>query len=294
MIRSSFTYNGITFYPLVRTSGFKAEFVNGSRVGIRDTITAIPGFDGVERYKSFYKDRLVEIRGFVLGESEEDLYNNIALLEKAFDIHNLEEEILDGFSPLEFTDPGQNTGRYYCKPIQNTLSIIEKKTGFSRAFAILLEAKDPRKYEISEITVTATPSIISGTSALPFTIPVVISGDAYTGNASINNTGDAGVIPTQIKIYGPCTGPIVTNTTKDEHIELTGDVVLTDTDYIIILPQEGTIYKYDSVGTGVNIIKYLTSDSIFWNLAKGNNSITYTADSMSQPSRADITVRLTI
>lgn len=294
MIRSSFTYAGITFAPLVRTSGYKAEFVNGSRVGIRDTITAIPGFDGVERYKSFYKDRLIEIRGFVLGHSEADLYDNINALEQAFDIHNLEESILDGFSPLEFTDPGQNIARYYCKPIQNTLTIIDKKTGLSRAFAILLEAKDPRKYETTETTVTAAPSLITGTSALPVTIPMVISGDAYTGSTAINNTGDSGVMPTQIKIYGPCTGPIITNTTKGEHIELTGDVVLTATDYIIILPQSGTIYQYDVAGTETNIIRYLTSDSIFWNLAKGNNSITYTADSMSSPSRVDITVRLTI
>lgn len=293
MIRSDFTYNGITFGNLVRASGYKAEFVNGNQVGIRDTITSLPGVDGVERYKSFYRDRLIEIRGFVLGSSETDLYNKINALESAFDIHNLEEGFTDGFAPLEFQDPGQNLARYYCKPIKNTITIQEKRTGFVRAFAILLEAKDPRKYQTIETTYTVQPSTAAGTSNLPFTIPAAIAGNTFIGSSVIDNTGAAGVYPSQIKIYGACTGPKVMNATNSKYIELTGDVVLTATDYILIDPNLGTIYKYDSAGNGENIIRYLTSDSTFFFLNAGNNTITYSADAMVLGSRAEVTIRLT-
>lgn len=282
----------MTFHKLVRSSGYKAEFVNGSQVGIRDTITSLPGIDGVERYKSFYRDRLIEIRGFVIGSSEADLYDKINALESAFDIHNLEEDYTDGFAPLEFTDPGQSDARYYCKPIKNTLVIQERRTGFARGFTVLLEAKDPRKYVSTETTYTAQPAEESGSSAFPFGFPVAFSGNTLTGTTVINNTGSAGINPTEIKIYGPCSGPILTHS-NGRKIQLTADVVLGSTDYIIIVPSLGTIYKYDAQGNGVNIIRYLTLDSEFWSLDSGNNTITYSAQTMNAGSKVEIKVRLT-
>lgn len=292
MIRSDFSYNSIVFQKLVRNSGYKAEFVNGSQVGIRDTITSFPGVDGVERYKSFYRDRLIEIRGFVIGSSEDDLYDKINALETAFDIHNLEESFTDGFAPLEFTNPGQNAARYYCKPIKNTIIIQERRTGFSRGFTVLLEAKDPRRYETVETTYTAQPATAGGSSAFPLGFPVAFSGDTLTGTTVINNTGNAGVNPSEIKIFGACSGPILTHS-NGKKIQLTSDVILAATEYILIIPSQGTIYKYDAQGNGINIIQYLTSDSQFWSLDSGENTITYTAQTMNAGSKTEIKVRLT-
>jgi hypothetical protein len=282
----------VTFHKLVRSSGYKAEFVNGSQVGIRDTITSLPGIDGVERYKSFYRDRLIEIRGFVIGSSEADLYDKINALESAFDIHNLEEDYTDGFAPLEFTDPGQSDARYYCKPIKNTLVIQERRTGFARGFTVLLEAKDPRKYVSTETTYTAQPATAGGTSAFPLTFPVVFSGDTFTGTVTITNTGNAGVYPSEIKIYGPCSGPMLTHQ-NGKKIVLTSDVVVSVDEYVLINPNYGTVYKYDAQGNGTNIIQYLSSGSEFFGLEAGENVITYTAQSMGAGSKAEIKIRFT-
>lgn len=140
-----------------------------------------------------------------MGESESDLYDNISALENAFDIHLLEDLFTDGFAPLEFTDPGQETVVYYCKPIKNTLTLLERKTGNSRSFAILLESKDPNKYLSTTNTVTITPNISGGSSAFPVAFPVAFAGSSLSGSTTINNTGKSGILPILITITGPCT-----------------------------------------------------------------------------------------
>lgn len=293
IIRSNFTYNGITFNTLVRSSGYKADFVNGSNVGIRDTITSVPGFDGVERYKSFYRDRLIEIRGFILGESESDLYDNITALENAFDIHALENLFTDGFAPLAFTDPGQNSTIYYCKPIKNTLTLVEKKTGNARPFAILLEAKDPNKYLSTANTVTITPNISGGSSAFPVAFPVAFAGSSLSGSTTINNTGKPGILPILITITGPCTAPRISNDSEGNYIEFTSDLVVAAGESLIIDPNVGTCYLQAVNGSQTNVIQYLTDTSIFWSFISGNNNLTASAATMSEGCTFVISYQLT-
>ena len=254
----------------------------------------MPGQDGVERYKSFYRDRLVEIRGFIIGSSESDMYTKKNALEKAFDIHELEASAngTDGFLPIEFTETGQNAARYYLKPIRNTMNVSEKRTGFSLGFSVLLEARDPRKYETIETDYTISPSDSTAASALPFVLPQSLAGNSYTASITINNTGSGNVLPTSIRIQGRCIGPILSND-NGAKIQLTTDVSLLDTEYLLIEPQYGKIYKYDAQGNGVNMLQYLTSDSEFFTLDAGNNVITYSAETMFAGSYATITIRFT-
>ena len=294
MLTPSFTYNGITFKTLVRKSGYKAVFVNGDQVGIRDTITSLPGVDGVERYKSFYRDRLIEIRGFVLGDGQEDLYDNINALDAAFNIHNLEASVAgtDGFLPLTFTEPGQGEAVYYCKPIKQTLVVQEKVTGFVRGFSVLLEAKDPVKYQSEDTIFTLQPSTEITASYFPMSFPVAFGSSSASASITANNTGGVKVRPTQIKIYASCIAPVVGNSTTGKSIGFTSDVQLSEGEYIIIDPNLGTAYKY-SGGMSENIIGYLTSGSEFFDLLPGNNTLTYNATSMSD-SKVEITIKLSI
>lgn len=291
MIRSAFSYNAITFRPFVRTSGYVAEMVSGDQVGIRDTITSIPGADGVERYKSFYRDRLIEIRGFVMGTSESNLYTLINALESAFDIHNLEALFEDGFAPLEFTDPGQNAGRYYCKPIKQTLRVDDKKTGYARGFSILLEAKDPKKYMADVNTFTIVPTISGGSSALPAAVPFAVGGTNLSGSTTINNTGQFGLLPKSIVINGPVSAPKIENTTTGQTLEFTTDLVLVAGEQLVITPSLGTCMKVAANGSQESVIEYLTSTSKFWTLDSGNNNINFSGATMNTGCQAQITVQ---
>jgi phage-related protein len=293
VLLNDFTYNSITFGKLVRTSGYRAEFVNGSQVGIRDTITSMPGQDGVERYRSFYRDRLVEIRGFIIGSSESNLYTLKNTLEDAFDIHNLEAEGNDGFLPLEFTETGQNAARYYLKPIRNTMNISEKRTGFCLGFSVLLEARDPNKYETSSNVYTITPNISGGSSGFPVGFPVAFAGTNLSGDTTINNTGAAGTLPQRVSITGPCSAPKLANTTNGTYLEFTGDLTILTGESLIIDFGIGTCYKEETNGNMVNVIQYLTSLSTFWSLDKGDNNITLSAATMSEGCTANILINFT-
>lgn len=295
MLFSDFTYNDITFKRIVRTSGYKAEFVDSSMVGIRDTITSLPGVDGVERYTSYYKDRLHEIRGFALGNSEADLYTKIAALEKAFDIRDLESKYEDGFAPLVFQNPGQGQSLYYCKPIRRTLKVVDKRTGLSRPFSVLLESRDPNKYEVSKVDVvyTITPSDGVGTSIFPFALPVELSSESFVGATTIENTGDGGIWPVHIRIYGPCSGPIVENITSGEHISFVNELTIASGEYLEVIPQYGTCFVVNG-GTSTNVLQHLTNQSKFWKFASGNNTIRYRAGSMTAGSKCEIKTRFTL
>lgn len=89
---------------------------------------------------------------------------------------------------------------------------------------------------------------------------------------TINNTGDYLVYPTWT-LTGPFVNMVITNTTTGQAIKLTanGGVSLVNGDTLTINTSAGTIVKNSS-----NSIDKLTTDSILFALAKGNNSITFT------------------
>ncbi len=296
MIFSDITYNGITFKRFVRTAGYMAALIKGDQVGIRDTENPLPGVDGTERYKSLYGERLIELRGFIKSDGENDLYTKIEALKAAFDIKACETASTDGygFLPLGFTDPGQAAAVYYCKPIKSAIAISDERTGFARSFVILLEAKDPKKYTASAVTVTIDPSLATTYNAgkLPAKLPVALEATYYTGTKVFNNTGSAAVTPTLIKVYGPCVAPKITNSTKSQYIGFTGEVQLLTGEYILIDPVAGTALKYVGA-TSTSIIQYLITGSIFWQLAKGNNTLLFEAEQMGSAAKVDVTARLT-
>lgn len=298
MIYSDIIFNGITFSRFARGSGYQAEVIQGDQVGIRDTIDAIPGVDGVERYKSFYGDRLIEIKGFVKGTSESDLYTKINALIAGFDINALQTTSVvadaNGFAPLTFTDPGQGEAYFKVKPIKSTLAISEQRTGLSRGFALLLEAKDPKKYASTNVTLTLTPSSGGSSSVLPFSLPIVLGGDAYSATASLNYTGSTPAYPTSIKLYGPCTAPSITNITTGNKLEFTGSVVLLANEYVEISPDLSTCVKHDVSAVETNVASYLTTDSEYWQVIPGINNTQFTASSLSSGAQAIITVEVTV
>jgi hypothetical protein len=286
----------------VRKSGIQADVFSGESVGIRDTITALPGVDGVERYKSFYRDRLIEIRGFVKGSTKADLYANIEILNSAIDIHVLEASTngTDGFLPLSFTETGQRPSLYYAKPIKNSMTWSDTKSGLARGFAVLFECRDPKKYrgdgfgEGQTVTVSIAPGASSGSSGFPVGFPVAFAGSSLSGQTTFSNDGASRILPTSIEITGPCSAPSIANSTSGFVISFTSDLVLLSGQILQINSKIGTCYVKNVDNSFTNVIQYLTSDSTFWFLELGDNTITLSGATMSVGCVATITAQLTV
>jgi hypothetical protein len=295
ILATTITYNGITFNRFVRTSGYMASVVTGDRITIRSTRDPLPSQNGIQRYIDKYGSRLLEIKGFIKGSSETDLYDKIGSLQAAFDIGNLEDVGLAGFQALDWTDPGQSPARYYVKPLNNTLVVQEKRTGLAREFSVLLEAKDPTKYSSTTSTLTLTVVSTGGTgSSHPFVFPVIFSSASGYVEGTIINTGSTAVYPSSIVLTGPASGtwtaPKVTNITTGESIQFTSSVTLAVGETITISPAAGTVTKTTSGGTSTDLSAYLISSSIYWQVQSGSNTIRLEGSSLPLGSSALITV----
>lgn len=302
MIFSDFTYAGITFSRFVRGSGYQATSVNPEHTEIRSTKDANTGFDGIQQYYDFYGVRLVTIEGFIKGISESDLYAKVVALEKALDIHALEAMGNYGFQPLIWTDPGQGQAIYYLKPITQgirrpSLTINEARTGLSRSFSILLEAKDPKKYQSAISTYTITPGVAGGSgSSFPNLFPMVFSGTSFSGTLVINNSGASNILPNSIVFNGPVTGawqaPQLTNETSGAFLGFSSAVSLNPGDTITVNPQLGTVYLTLSGTTTLqDLTPYITAGSTLFPIVPGNNTLQITGANL--PSTAFVTITTT-
>lgn len=296
MIFSDATYNGITLSRFVRGSGFQAEAIPSDRITIRSTRDPLPAQPGIQRYLDEYGSRLMEIRGWIKGTSESDLYDKEKSLSAAFDIKNLESSYAAtfGFAPFDWTDPGQSASRYYLKPLQNTLNIQENRTGLSRGFSVLMEARDPTRYSQTSTAYTITVSSIgTGGSGFPVSFPILFSAAYGTAQTTVTNSGSVEVYPDSIYLYGPPSGtwtaPSVTNTTSGDAIVFTSDVTLTTGQYVVINPRLATAQKYNGSSL-VDVSAYIISSSIFWTVAPGNSIVTISGSSTPVSSYAVITI----
>lgn len=294
MIHSDFTYSGITFSKFVRTSGYMASAVTGDRIQIRSTRDPLPSQDGIQRYIDKYGSRLLEISGWVKGSSESDLYDKVEALRIAFDIKTLEAAGNYGFQPLDWTDPGQSAARYYVKPLNNTLIVTNKRTGLSLKFSVLLEAKDPLKYQATSTTYTITiDTAAAGGSDFPIEFPVPFSSSTNYGQGTVTNSGSQDVFPQTIKLYGTSAGvwtaPKITNLTTGEVIEFTSDVSISDGEYVLITPSVGTAAKYNG-SAFEDIAAYITSASIMWKLPSGNSTIRIEGSTSPDGAYAEVLV----
>jgi len=296
MIYSDFTYNNITFSRFARTSGYQAEAISGDRIQIRSTRDPLPSQNGIQRYIDFYGSRLLEIRGFVKGSSESDLYTKIQSLITAFDIKNLEAAASSnyGFSPLQWTDPGQAIARYYVKPINNTLVVQEARTGLARQFSVLLEAKDPVKYSATQTLYTITPTAAGSSSAFSFRFPVAFASSTASGSTTVVNSGSNQIYPVSIIFYGPSsgswTGAKITNSTTGKFLGLNSSFGIGVGESVRFNPSVGTALYYLSNGSYSDITAQITASSTYWKLAVGNNTILVEGNSFPATAYATIDV----
>ena len=99
---------------------------------------------------------------------------------------------------------------------------------------------------------------------------------------NVRNNGDVET-PVRIDIQGPATNPKIENLTTGEHIEVkqiinAGEVLTITTDYGAKRVELEGVNKYN----------YITSDTVFFSLEKGDNIIEYTSTDVEEVAKVKI------
>ena len=198
-----------------------------------------PGFHGIKTPRAFWRERIMRLIIGVRADISSTYESKRRDLLAAFDLPR------DGLTALKFVTQGGLSLQAEVQlnaQIQAPLNAGEVTIG---DFRIELVAEDPNFYsqtlDSEDITFAA-------------------------GSGSLSNGGNAATYPT-IRIYGAVTDPVITNSTLDKTISLSG-ITIADGEYIDINMLNETVIDQ----AGVNKYGYIDSDDFWW-LVEGNNSI---------------------
>lgn len=130
-------------------------------------------------------------------------------------------------------------------------------------------ANDPYMY--SDVSETENVSSVTKTFVFPFRFdPTIKFGSAAIGGIIVNNPGD-GPADVIISVNGPCTNPVITNSTTGEYVGF--EIVLDTADILTIDTKAATVAV-----NGLNVLQYIDIASTFWKLEPGDNNIVFTED----------------
>jgi hypothetical protein len=123
---------------------------------------------------------------------------------------------------------------------------------------VRFKASDPTFYDPAAVAVSF--SLGGGTDALeiPLEIPMVVGASTLDATASVTYAGDVDAYPTLIRITGPITDAVITNTTTGDKLDFTGTTIAAG-DFYDIDCRYGNKTVVDSLGASQ--IADLTDDS---------------------------------
>jgi hypothetical protein len=116
--------------------------------------------------------------------------------------------------------------------------------------------------------------LVSGGFTFPFSFPFQFGNYIGSTPMALVNSGDS-TTPVQISINGPSVTPIITNTTTGQLIKC--NITLNSGDVLLINTKFGSksVTLISSSGATSNQMSTLDATSTFWQLAVGNNLVTF-------------------
>lgn len=275
-------YRKQIFYPFSRT--YYLTFVNADdeEFPIEPPNYILLGFEGFEQpstdiqmSKAPYQDgktfiddifdeRIVTLTFKVFADDQQELFDRRATINQKFN-----SRLGMGILKLEQVEGSD----YYLDVITKSVNFIESANSEYTTAVIQLIAPNPFWYDPTQYE-----SIMVGFSdgfSFPFSLPVSF-GQVGT-EVTITNSGNVDT-PVLIYFYGEVEEPVIENQTTEESITLVETV--DDGDILIINTAFGEKSAMIlSGGEYTNAFEYVDSDSDFWKLQPGENSVRYTASS---------------
>lgn len=261
---------------------------------IRQEDLPIPFESGIADFNTLLGETTYVIQGKMYPASE-DTYDSG--LNKLRDIANLDMEQSDtnggnvfdndGYVPYSWGDGGGDlTKQLFLKPLY-VMAAENTQQGFVVPFTIFCKVKDPTIYGATlqeASTQASTPGASSGSAVYSFTYPIAYGATYYTVSATIFNNGSVPTDPQSIDVYGPVTNPKITNNKTGEFIQVNVSLG-SSTDHLQIQ------YSKDYLSVtlnGVNNLKNVSTDSTYFKLKPGGNSISLTGTSISSGAYATV------
>lgn len=166
--------------------------------------------------------------------------------------------------------------------------------GFTQRVAVTLRADDPTFYDPTAESVTFALGGGSDSLEVPLEVPMVVGSSTLDATNTITYNGNWRSYPQQIRVTGPITDAVITNSTTGEVLDFTG-ATIAGGDYYDIDLRYG--YKTVTDSSGANQIADLTDDSDLatWHLAAapdaagGVNSINVTGSSVTEATKVEVT-----
>lgn len=149
-------------------------------------------------------------------------------------------------------------------------------------FSLPLIARDPRKYGVPSTVQVTLPTAASGVTFPLGPFGVTFGGTGASGLVVINNQGNFPALP-QLVINGPCTNPIIQNTTTGQVLGF--NITLGSSDSLAIDTDMGSVILNntgDRLGT-------ISSGSLMPVIVPGPNTFQFLASSYSSLANVNIT-----
>lgn len=282
------TFNDYTQDPVYRSIARAPQ-----KYQIREEDIPIPFESGVADFNTLIGQTIYVIEGTMYPSSESTYDSGLAALR---DVSSLDLEQTDPYSASVFSNDGyvpylwgdaggDYTKQLFVKPLYVQAS-ENTRQGFVLPFRIFCKVKDPTIYGGTLKTASTsqgTPGSTTGSAAFPFAFPIAFGATYYTVTATFNNAGTVPTYPESIDVYGPVTNPQISNSAGGT---LKVNCTLNSaSDHLQIQ------YAKDFLNVtvnGVNNINNVTSDSTYWKLQPGQNTISLTGSSISSGSYATV------
>lgn len=196
----------------------------------------------------------------------------------------------NGYVPYRWGDAsGDLSKQVFMKPLYVQIAETTQQ-GFVQPFTIYAKIKDPTIYGgtlKSANTGQANPVQSTGSAIYPFKYPIVYGATVYTVTADCNNIGTLPSYPATTVVTGPINNPRITNQATGEFIEV--DVNLgSGTDTLNITYDKDTL---DVNLNGVNVVQKVTTDSTYFKIHPGTNTIVLSGSSVSAGANAQVDFR---
>ncbi len=200
----------------------------------------------------------------------------------------------DGAGTLDLTT-NSGTWRITAKPISSPAFASKDASDPYQRFQVVFHCPDPHWTDVSEMTSTLSEpgagfAIPAAGLAIPIGGFVVETVNTINGKSIIViNAGDV-PCPVLVRFYGQTTNPKILNATTGEYIRIVktialGDFVEVNTAF------GGKTVEISESGSVTNASMYLDLLSTFFQLAVGNNQITFSDEGAAAGSSATITYR---
>ena len=210
--------------------------------------------DGHTFLRSFYNSRKIDFKFTIIGTSNANL-------------NTIKNTFYEKFSPkggeVEMTIELNQTLyiNAVCEGITPTNG--EGRGNYWQTFQVSFDCPDPF-FHVTENSQVFAP--FAGGFSFPFSFPFSLGTPA--ASQVLANAGDTAT-PVRIVLVGPIKEAIINNDTTGESIYLTEDI---DPGETVTIDTKKKTVASDVKG---NVFNYISSDTAFWDLQPGNNTISY-------------------